>query len=130
LLQAFKFASRSSDVLVPITSRVFDVPSLIFKNSDLPYIRSALTSVNFERKKYLRFENTDEISIRLLMHGLIESLHLTLNHLTEGRTDAYETALATIEKWKRKTSEFSNHSTDHLVSLFSRAFESMVIIVR
>ncbi|GMR43771.1 hypothetical protein PMAYCL1PPCAC_13966, partial [Pristionchus mayeri] len=127
---AFKFASRSTDVLVPITSRLFDALSLILKSSDLPHIRSALTSVNFDRKKYLRFEKTDEPSIRLLMHGLIESLHLTLNHLTEGRTESYESALSIIEEWKRKSCEFSNHSTDPLVSLFSRAFESMVIIVR
>ncbi|GMR43751.1 hypothetical protein PMAYCL1PPCAC_13946, partial [Pristionchus mayeri] len=78
----------------------------------------------------LRFEKTDETSIRLLMFGLIESIHLTLNHLTEGRTEAYATALATIDYWKRKNSEFSNNSTDPLVSLFSRAFESMVGIVR
>ncbi|GMR54777.1 hypothetical protein PMAYCL1PPCAC_24972, partial [Pristionchus mayeri] len=70
-----------------------------------------------------------EPSIRSLMFGLIESLHLTLTHLMEGGKGPHEQTLSIIKEWKKKGLEFSNLSIDAFVSAILRGFDSMFHIV-
>ncbi|GMR44061.1 hypothetical protein PMAYCL1PPCAC_14258, partial [Pristionchus mayeri] len=73
---------------------------------------------------------SSEPSIRYLMFGIIESLHLTLTHLTEGKKVACAKAQSTIKEWKKKCVEFSDQSTDALVSVISKGFDAMFNIVK
>ncbi|GMR31303.1 hypothetical protein PMAYCL1PPCAC_01498, partial [Pristionchus mayeri] len=73
---------------------------------------------------------SSDSSIRPLMYGLIEALHLTLTHLTENRMDVYEKSVTTIEEWKIKSCQFSNRSADPLASVIYKGFESILMIIK
>ncbi|GMR43773.1 hypothetical protein PMAYCL1PPCAC_13968, partial [Pristionchus mayeri] len=65
----------------------FDVMSLILESAHHSHIKLALNILKSEYCNCLHLENTTELSIRLVMFGIIESLHLTLVHFMEKRAD-------------------------------------------
>ncbi|GMR43801.1 hypothetical protein PMAYCL1PPCAC_13996, partial [Pristionchus mayeri] len=56
---------------------------VILKNCGHCHTMRALASLELERNHCMRYENEKEISIRSLVYGVIESLHMTLLHLIE-----------------------------------------------
>ncbi|GMR31299.1 hypothetical protein PMAYCL1PPCAC_01494, partial [Pristionchus mayeri] len=78
-----EYSNQSIDALVNVISRCFDSMFVIFKNADISHIRRALRTLDFERSQSFEDENIAEISIRSLMYGVMESIHLTFLHLTE-----------------------------------------------
>ncbi|GMR55249.1 hypothetical protein PMAYCL1PPCAC_25444, partial [Pristionchus mayeri] len=62
-----EFSNKSNDEMVTVISRMFDVMSLILKNSEPGRIKRALTSLDFERVNCLKLEKSNELSIRSLM---------------------------------------------------------------
>ncbi|GMR43787.1 hypothetical protein PMAYCL1PPCAC_13982, partial [Pristionchus mayeri] len=124
-----EFSRASDDVLIPVTSRVFDALSLILKGSELPRVRNALASIGFERSNCVQFENAEKPSVRSLFFGIIQSLHLTLKYLKEETMADSDTVRSTISEWSKRSSNFPEKLTEPLVSLFSRANETMLSIV-
>ncbi|GMR35237.1 hypothetical protein PMAYCL1PPCAC_05433 [Pristionchus mayeri] len=82
-IKTCQFSNHSTEALAALFSRTFEGMSTVLRNPDHCHIQRALASIEFELSNSLRFEETGELSIRSLMFGLIESLHLTLTHLTE-----------------------------------------------
>ncbi|GMR34904.1 hypothetical protein PMAYCL1PPCAC_05099, partial [Pristionchus mayeri] len=128
--QTCQFSNHSTEALAALFSRTFEGMSTVLRNPDHCHIQRALASIEFELSNSLRFEETGELSIRSLMFGLIESLHLTLTHLTEDKTDDHEKVVSKIEEWKKKCLEFSNQSIDALVSVILKGIDSMFNIVK
>ncbi|GMR43756.1 hypothetical protein PMAYCL1PPCAC_13951, partial [Pristionchus mayeri] len=95
------FSSQLNDYLVPICLKAFDVMYLIL-NSDLKKnIVRTLSALKREYSTCLSFENTDELTIRYIMFGIIDSLHLTLLHMTGKRSGTISNESS---KGKNKTS--------------------------
>ncbi|GMR38117.1 hypothetical protein PMAYCL1PPCAC_08312, partial [Pristionchus mayeri] len=99
--KACDFSEESTDSLVSVFSKCFEAGSAVLKKSDPCHIQRALASPDSEREICLRFEETNDPTIRFLMFGLIESLHLVLSHLTDKRSDVFMRAVLTIEEWKK-----------------------------
>ncbi|GMR57212.1 hypothetical protein PMAYCL1PPCAC_27407, partial [Pristionchus mayeri] len=83
-------------------SRALEGMAIIMKDSEPCRIQRALRSLDLERSNCLKFENSKEPSLRSMMYGLIESLHLALTHLTREKIDVNGESLAISEEWKRK----------------------------
>ncbi|GMS91213.1 hypothetical protein PENTCL1PPCAC_13388, partial [Pristionchus entomophagus] len=83
--QTCEFAIQSDDNLVSLISKSLDAMTTIHNTSTDRNIRRTLDALDIERSLFLRSEKTKEPSIRSLMYGIIESLHLTLLHLTSER---------------------------------------------
>ncbi|GMR43808.1 hypothetical protein PMAYCL1PPCAC_14003, partial [Pristionchus mayeri] len=98
---SYDFSVRENDTLNGLFMKIFDMNSVILKNSENRITQRALENLNGKRSKYQRFENTNEKSIRSVMYGIIESLHLTIVHLLE-QEDPSETSISIVEQWKRK----------------------------
>ncbi|GMR50603.1 hypothetical protein PMAYCL1PPCAC_20798, partial [Pristionchus mayeri] len=128
--KTFEFSNQSTDLLAPVFSRTFDSMSIILKDAEPFLIQRSLRSLDFELSNCFQFEDSEEPSIRYLMFGVIESLHLTLAHLTDETEDVFERAVSTIDEWKKKSADFSNGSVDLLATVISRAFEMMLAIVK
>ncbi|GMR31302.1 hypothetical protein PMAYCL1PPCAC_01497, partial [Pristionchus mayeri] len=128
--KTYDFSNKSSDDLTSVFARTFEGMSIILKEFEPCRIQRVLASIDLERKNCLRFEKSDEPSIRSLMFGIIESLHLTLTHLTEGKGHVSKDVVSVIEEWKKQSLEFANQSFDGLVPVISKGFDSMFIIVK
>ncbi|GMS90311.1 hypothetical protein PENTCL1PPCAC_12486, partial [Pristionchus entomophagus] len=81
-----EYAIQSDDIFIPMISTAFDAMYTILKISKHCDIKRTLEALDFERSLYLRSGKTKETSVRSLMYGVIESLHLTLVHLTSSRS--------------------------------------------
>ncbi|GMR43784.1 hypothetical protein PMAYCL1PPCAC_13979, partial [Pristionchus mayeri] len=126
--KCYDFSVRENDTLNGLFMKVFDVNSAILKNSEHRIIQRALENLNGKRSKYQRFENIREKSIRSVLYGIVESLHLTIVHLVE-QGEPLEKSLSIVEQWKRKTFEFSTLLNDSLVSICLKAFDVMSLIL-
>ncbi|GMS90795.1 hypothetical protein PENTCL1PPCAC_12970, partial [Pristionchus entomophagus] len=81
-LQTCEFAIQSDDTFVSVISKGFDVMSAIHRNSNHPNIQRTLEALDIELSLYMRSENIKGTSIQSLMYGIIQSLQLTLLHLS------------------------------------------------
>ncbi|GMS90776.1 hypothetical protein PENTCL1PPCAC_12951, partial [Pristionchus entomophagus] len=73
---------QSDDALVPLISKAFDTMSEIHKPSKHSQIQRTLDSLDLELSLYRRSEDTKEPSLRPLIYGIMESLHLTLRRVS------------------------------------------------
>ncbi|GMS83444.1 hypothetical protein PENTCL1PPCAC_5619, partial [Pristionchus entomophagus] len=90
-----EFAIQSDDNLASVLSKGFDVASIILKGSEHRNIQRALESLGINLSICMRSEKTKDPSIRTMMCGFIESVHLVLLQLTEERNqprDSEETS--------------------------------------
>ncbi|GMT02542.1 hypothetical protein PENTCL1PPCAC_24716, partial [Pristionchus entomophagus] len=87
-LQICEFAIVSDDTLVNVISKGVDVASKILKGSEHRNIQRALEYLDIELSIAMLSEKAKEPSLRSMMLGLIESVHLTLLHLTEEKSQS------------------------------------------
>ncbi|GMR43783.1 hypothetical protein PMAYCL1PPCAC_13978, partial [Pristionchus mayeri] len=101
--KANDFSIHSNDSLFSICLKAFDVMSRILESAHYSHIKLALDILKSEYSNCLHLENTSELSIRLVMFGIIESLHLTFVHLMEKRVE-----MMTSKELSKRANEINN----------------------
>ncbi|GMR31292.1 hypothetical protein PMAYCL1PPCAC_01487 [Pristionchus mayeri] len=99
-----EFSNGSADPLASVIYKGFELMLMIVKNFEHNHIVRALGSFDFERTQSLRFDGVEEFSIRSLMYGVIESVHLTLQHLAEKKYQTSHSKEASTDKCDIETS--------------------------
>ncbi|GMR43724.1 hypothetical protein PMAYCL1PPCAC_13919, partial [Pristionchus mayeri] len=98
--RAIAFKYQSDDPLVSHFLSVLKVMSLILKSAQYSKIKGALETVDSELSNRRRFENSNELSIRYLMFGIVECVHLTLLHLTKKRNQTNSMEFKDAERFQ------------------------------
>ncbi|GMR50597.1 hypothetical protein PMAYCL1PPCAC_20792, partial [Pristionchus mayeri] len=89
--KCYEMNNISFDALVSLQTIAVITLHIVVKSSDICQIRRVLSSLESERSKRFAKETFGHISIRSLTYGIIESIQLTLTHLTEKRNQSKST---------------------------------------
>ncbi|GMR43778.1 hypothetical protein PMAYCL1PPCAC_13973, partial [Pristionchus mayeri] len=65
----------------------FDVMYLILESAHHSHVKLALNILKSEHSNCLQLQNNTELSMRHVMYGIVESLHVTLLYLMEKRIE-------------------------------------------
>ncbi|GMR43739.1 hypothetical protein PMAYCL1PPCAC_13934 [Pristionchus mayeri] len=126
--KAFDFSDNDNS-LNDIFLSLLDVLSAILKDSGTSAIQRALASLDSKRSICLRLEEDKDDSIRSLMYGLLECIHLTILYLT-GHRESADISLEIIKEWRKKAFEIKAQSVDSLISLFLNLLNAMSLILK
>ncbi|GMS83589.1 hypothetical protein PENTCL1PPCAC_5764 [Pristionchus entomophagus] len=100
---------QTNDGFHSLMMKGFDSMGLIFsQNADRNQIQRALRTLDSERKISVEYEDSNADSVRLMMYGFIEAVHLTLRHLTQKNDEEKENFTQLNAELQKKVNDVTN----------------------
>ncbi|GMS85458.1 hypothetical protein PENTCL1PPCAC_7633 [Pristionchus entomophagus] len=132
---SYFFIHSNHDPIFALTEKTFQTMTVLLSDgTDRRNILCDLIILDAQRVIAKDCERTDSSNeLRTVIFGIIHSFQLTSIYLTdkliETGNEASNATLTTVKELKEKCSEFSSNSKDVLLSLFSKWFDTVVVIL-